>query len=201
MDWALLHDLNELMRTQDVFEDPVTAFASIAVGAYAVATVALWFLARPAGVQRLRLACTAALASAGVGLLLNQAIGHLWARDRPYVAHPDSLTLFGARSHDPSFPSDHATAAFAIAAAVLFFSPRAGRVFLVAAAAIAFSRVLIGVHYPSDVAAGALTGTAAAIAIGTLGRALVVRVTALAARATDPLLRPLWRAGARLARI
>jgi undecaprenyl-diphosphatase len=200
MDWAVVHDLNELMRTQDLIEDPVTLFATVAVALYAVATIVLWLISRPAGVQPLRLACTAALASATLGLLLNQALGQLWFRDRPYADHPHSLVLFTARSHDPPFPSDHATAAFAIAVAVFFFNRRLGVVFLLAASAIAFSRVLIAMHYPSDVLAGALTGTVAAIAVCTLGRPALVWATRLVARITDPLLRPLWRAGARIVR-
>lgn len=200
MDWAVVHDLNELMRTQDWFEDPVTLFASAAVVIYAVATLGLWLVSKPAGVQPLRLACTAALASAALGLLLNQALAQLWFRDRPYDDHLHSLVLFSARSHDPSFPSDHATAAFAIAVSVLFFDRRVGSAFLVAAAAIAFSRVLIALHYPTDVLAGALTGTVAAIVVCTLGRAALVWTTTLVARLTDPLLRPVWRAGARIGR-
>jgi undecaprenyl-diphosphatase len=199
MDWAIIHDLNELMRTQDVLEDSVVVFASAAVVIYALATIALWFVPRPQGVQRLRLACTAALGSAALGLLANQLIGQLWFRDRPYVDHPRSLVLFTAPSHDPSFPSDHATAAFAIAVAVFFYYRRLGVVFLTAAAAIAFSRVLLAMHYPTDVLAGAATGTAAALAVCTLGRPVLVRLTALGARITDPLLRPIWRAGERLA--
>jgi undecaprenyl-diphosphatase len=199
MDWAVVHDLNELIRTQDLLEDPLTLFAYVTVTVYAVATVALWFVSRPAGARRLRLACVSALASAAVGLLLNQVISHLWFRERPYVEHPHSLVLFTAPSHDPSFPSDHATAAFAIAVAVLFFSRRLGVVFLVFAAAIAFSRVLLAMHYPTDVLAGALTGTLAAVAVCTLGRRVVFRLTALTARVTDPLLQPLWRFGGRLA--
>ena len=198
MDWAVVHDLNELMRTQDLIEDPVTLFASLSVVIYAFATISLWFLARPAGVQRLRMACVAALGSAAAGLLVNQAIGHLWMRERPYAEHPGSLVLFTSRSHDASFPSDHATAAFAIAVAVLFFDRRIGVVFLGAAAAIALSRVLLGMHYPSDVIAGALTGTAAAVGVCTVGRPLVAYATGLAARLSDPLLSPIWRAGARV---
>ena len=83
MDWAIIHDLNELMRTQDVLEDSVVVFASAAAAVYAAATIALWFLSRPAGVERLRLACTAALGSAALGLLANQLIGQLWFRERP----------------------------------------------------------------------------------------------------------------------
>ena len=199
MDWSVVHDLNELIRTHDVLEDPLTLFASLVVTVYAVATVALWFVARPEGARRLRLACVSALASAGLGLLLNQAIGQLWDRQRPYAAHPHILVLFTAPSHDPSFPSDHATAAFAIAVAVFFFSRRLGVVFLAFAAVIAVSRVLLGMHYPTDVLAGALTGTLAAVAVCTLGRRVVFAATALAARVTDPLLRPLWRLGGRFA--
>ena len=118
MDWSVVHDLNELIRTHDLLEDPLTLFASLAVTVYAVATVALWFVSRPEGARRLRLACISALTAAGLGLLVNQAIGHLWDRPRPYLAHPHALVLFTAPSHDPSFPSDHATASFAIAVAV-----------------------------------------------------------------------------------
>jgi undecaprenyl-diphosphatase len=197
VDWAIIHDLNELMRTQDVLEDSVVVFASAAAAVYAAATIALWFLSRPDGVQRLRLACTAALGSAALGLLANQLIGQLWFRERPYVEHPRSLVLFTPPSHDASFPSDHATAAFAIAVAVFSFHRRIGAVFLVAAAAIAVSRVLLGMHYPTDVVAGALTGTTAALVVCTLGRPILVRVTALGARLTDPLLQRAWRVGAR----
>jgi hypothetical protein len=105
VDWAVIHDLNELMRTQDVVEDSVVVFASAAVVVYALATIALWFVSRPSGVQRLRLACTAALGSAALGLLANQLIGQLWFRDRPYVDHPKSLVVFTAHSHDASFPA------------------------------------------------------------------------------------------------
>lgn len=201
MDWAVIHDLNELMRTQDVVEDSVVVFASAAVVVYALATIALWFVSRPEGIQRLRLACTAAVGSAALGLLVNQLIGQVWFRDRPYVDHPRSLVLFTAPSPDASFPSDHATAAFAIAVAILFFHRRIGAVFLVVAAAIAVSRVLLAMHYPTDVLAGALTGTSAAVAVCTLGLPLLVRVTALGARLTDPVLRRVWRFGARLVQI
>ena len=199
MDWSVVHELNELVRTHDLLEDPLTLFASVAVTIYAAATVALWFVSRPEEARRLRLACASALASAAGGLLLNQAIGHLWFRERPYAEHPHSLVLFTTPSHDPSFPSDHATAAFAIAVAVFFVSRRLGVVFLVCAAAIAFSRVVLAMHYPTDVLAGALTGTLAAVVVCTLGRRVVFRLTALAARVTDPLLRPLWRLGDRFA--
>ena len=47
-----------------------------------------------------------------------QVISHLLERPRPYLAHPDASFLLVPVSHDWSFPSDHATAAFAIAVAI-----------------------------------------------------------------------------------
>jgi undecaprenyl-diphosphatase len=66
---------------------------------------------------------------------------------------------------DASFPSDHATAAFAIATAIWLRWRLAGAVSLVLAAALAVARVAVGVHYPGDVVAGAILGTGAAVAL------------------------------------
>ncbi len=158
-------------------------------------TVGLWLLGRPGTVSRWKLATASALASAAVALLVNQAIAQIWSRDRPTAAHPGEAHLyFVAPSADPSFPSDHAGAAFAIAFAVFFLSRRAGGAFLVAAAAIALDRVFLGLHYPGDIAAGLVVGLGSAAFIHVVcGRPLRAAVAAVS-RVTDPLVRPLWRA-------
>ena len=106
--------------------------------------------------------------AAGLSALLALGIAHLlaelWVRPRPYVAHPDAH-LFIAPSHDPSFPSDHATAAFAIAVALLLRHRNAGVIALVLAAVLSIARVAVGTHYPSDVAAGAVIGAVAALVL------------------------------------
>jgi membrane-associated phospholipid phosphatase len=101
------------------------------------------------------------------------------------------------RSTDPSFPSDHATGAFAIAVAVLLISWRVGLGFLLFAAAIAVSRVIVGVHYPSDVLAGAAIGSACAIVVVLGLRRPALALTKLLSRLTDPVLAPIWRTVAR----
>lgn len=74
--------------------------------------------------------------------------------------------LLGSASIDSSFPSDHASAAFAIAFVFLFCSrTRQGIIFIVYASVVALSRVYVGTHCTSDVFGGILTAFVATIII------------------------------------
>ncbi|WP_094574522.1 MULTISPECIES: phosphatase PAP2 family protein [Brucella/Ochrobactrum group] len=104
-----------------------------------------------------------------LGLAINQLILLFVHRMRPYDSGISHLLI--SPSADPSFPSDHATATFAIAAAFLLHGMRrTGRWFLAAAVLVAVSRVYIGTHYVSDVLGGAATGIVAAILVRALYR-------------------------------
>ncbi|BCG98114.1 undecaprenyl-diphosphatase [Mesorhizobium sp. 131-2-5] len=99
-----------------------------------------------------------------LGLAINQIILLLVHRIRPYDAGITHLLI--DRSADPSFPSDHATATFAIAAAFFLHGIwRVGFGFLAAAALVTLSRVYVGTHYVSDVLGGALTGVIATLIV------------------------------------
>jgi len=78
----------------------------------------------------------------------------------PYVLDGDDIRVIGFRAISGSFPSGHSAAAFAFAGAVAVMRfPAAAKVtVLVLAAAVGVSRVAVGIHWPLDVAAGALTG-------------------------------------------
>ena len=101
---------------------------------------------------------TAVAAAGSVCLALAAAhlIGYAHFRPRPFAGH--AVTLLLGRSPDPSFPSDHATFAFAMIP-VLWWKSRRGRWPLLAAGVVlAFSRVYCGTHYPGDVVGGAFLG-------------------------------------------
>lgn len=158
----------------------------------AVATVALWLLARPGGERKWKLAASSVLAAAGLALLVNQLIAQVWHRQRPFASHP-SAHVWGSRSHDPSFPSDHASASFAIAFAVIAFDRLAGALFMAAAVVISVGRVFIGAHYPGDVAAGLLVGLACGLLVARLARPVLTPLVRLVERITDPVLVLAWR--------
>jgi undecaprenyl-diphosphatase len=128
-----------------------------------VALVVLQWWAR-----RDRLHVRHAAVSAGLafllGLAMNQLLLLMIHRVRPYDDGVSNLLI--APSADWSFPSDHATASMAIAAA-FFLARLPGRaaVFLVFALAICLSRVFVGTHYVGDVLGGAATGILAAVVV------------------------------------
>ncbi len=113
-----------------------------------------------------RVAVTILIAEMGSGLL------KVWVdRDRPPLANPEPGTLVSLPPTH-SFPSGHATVAFACATVLAMAVPRLAVPLYVLAALIGFSRVYVGVHYPLDVLAGALLGVAIAFAVHAVGRRL-----------------------------
>jgi undecaprenyl-diphosphatase len=78
-------------------------------------------------------------------------------RPRPPLRYAEPKTLVPL-PHDASFPSGHAATSFAAATMLSFAFPRFAPFLYVLAAAVAFSRVYVGVHYPLDVIGGAALG-------------------------------------------
>ncbi|WP_442600567.1 undecaprenyl-diphosphatase [Paenibacillus sp. KN14-4R] len=104
-----------------------------------------------------------ALLSAAIGLGISVLLGDFFYRDRPFVAH----NVFQLIPHaiNASFPSDHATASFAIAMSIWLYRRKEGWAWLALATAISFSRVWVGVHYPLDVISGMVNGVLCALLI------------------------------------
>ncbi len=102
----------------------------------------------------------AALAPAAIGL--NFGVKLIVRRRRPVL---DGLPPLGGAPSSLSFPSAHATASFAAAAAMSRIAPRGRRALFAGATTMALTRPYLGMHYPSDVLAGAALGTALGAAV------------------------------------
>jgi undecaprenyl-diphosphatase len=159
MDYRIDHAINLVVRHHRLLASIVAGSANWGVVAFGAAAVLLWLLAPPGGSDLWKRAGTAGLAAAALGLAINQVIIHFYQRPRPFQAHPLGILPLLPRSTDPSFPSDHASAAFGIAVGILLVHRRVGYVFLTAAFLIAVSRVAAGMHYPSDVIQRVRRGT------------------------------------------
>ncbi len=196
MDYSLYKTINGL--SGESFADQLFKFLANDLPGILVVLVALTFLVPwPARRPERRCGAVLATASAGLALLLNQPIAHLVDRTRPYLAHPAHAHLLLSRSHDPSFPSDHATGAFALAFGIWLYDRTVGTVLMILAAALSFSRVYVGTHYPADVVAGALIGAAVAAALYLLApsRRLIETVARRCGAIWDGRLRRLVRTG------
>ncbi|MDC9824246.1 phosphatase PAP2 family protein [Devosia sp. ZB163] len=107
----------------------------------------------------------------GVGLpgLASAILKRVIGRGRPEtwtVDNPLSFQWLNWGAYDyQSFPSGHATTAFSLAAVVAFLWPRAFWPAMACAALIAFSRIVVGAHYPTDITAGAVLGVLGAYAV------------------------------------
>lgn len=165
LDAAVTHAINGLAGRSAAIDFLMIWVSAIGVPLLVLAVAVQW-LRRP-GRPHVRHVLIAAGLSFLLGLALNQLILLFVHRMRPYDGGVTHLLV--PHSADFSFPSDHATATFAIAAAFLLHGMRRfGLGFLVAAALVTFSRVYVGTHYASDVLGGALTGVIAAFAVRAL---------------------------------
>ena len=107
------------------------------------------------------------------GLVCSPLIGNLLLK--PLVARPrpcwldETVVLLVASPKDYSFPSGHSLCAFIAAVILLRYDRRFGIPALILAVLIAFSRLYLFVHFPSDVLAGILLGIGIGLGISLLG--------------------------------
>ena len=158
LDWIILHGLRVLTTCPllDFWMPRITALGNSGI---------VWVVAA------IVLLCTKKYRRYGVMLLVglaaalllgNLALKNLFARPRPCWLD-ESVPLLIARPSDYSFPSGH-TMAGAIGATILTVADRRfGWAAIPLAVLIAFSRIFLFVHYPTDVLAGILLGTLAAL--------------------------------------
>lgn len=126
---------------------------------------AVWLLAATLFLIFRRYRASVAIAGGILASLLfgNLLLKHIVARARPCWLEPTFQMLI-AVPHDYSFPSAHSMVSFAAAVAIFHYNKKAGIPALVIAALIAFSRLYLFVHFPTDVLVGILMGIGLGIA-------------------------------------
>ena len=96
--------------------------------------------------------------------LLGEFIRFFYNRPRPFAVLSNIHPLV---SHESgySFPSGHALFFFALAAGIAYYYPRTSILFFLAAFSIGMARVSAGIHWPSDILAGAALGVLTTLAV------------------------------------
>ena len=112
--------------------------------------------------RNIRMGLSALCAALLARFVITDMIRLIYPRPRPFEVLADVQQLIFKYVPTASFPSGHAARAFAIAGAVSFYYPKTSVFFFLAAFSIGASRVVAGVHWPSDIVAGAAVGIASA---------------------------------------
>jgi membrane-associated phospholipid phosphatase len=152
LNWLHNHLIPDSIPVLQVISD-TTTYVSIGL-VFLVIVIAFVKRSKPMRRQFFMLV-TVLLLVAGV----SQGLKSLIDRDRPFTTYPTIEKL--SSGGDSSFPSGHTMEAFAMATAISLLFSRKKIIIPVCTWAImvAYSRMALGVHYPSDVLAGILIGT------------------------------------------
>jgi undecaprenyl-diphosphatase len=159
MDLAIFHFLNGLAgHSADALIVFCAKYLAYVIGvAFVVMTV--W----PAPRWRMAIA---GLVSAALAYGSKYLILLIYMRPRPFVTLAGVRQLVDARGEEyQSFPSGHALFFFALAMAVYRYDKKIGRWFFAGATVMSIARVAAGIHWPSDILAGALIGIAIAYGV------------------------------------
>lgn len=156
MDAALFRLIN---GTHAAIADPVmVAVTWLGAGAAVWFALSLFAMTRP----RHRAAAGRAILALALTLGINDPIvKRVVARPRPFAGQlVDARVIQYPRPTTPSFPSGHSATAVVGAVSLARVWPQARWALAILGALIAYSRIYVGVHYPTDVIAGLLVGAA-----------------------------------------
>ncbi|MGW4528814.1 phosphatase PAP2 family protein [Amycolatopsis sp. NPDC004378] len=180
-DTQLFLVINDFARTTPWLHPIVSAYAAYGLVLFAALLLAGWWSARRQANQFRMAAALWAPLGMLLALGVNQPLSALVGEPRPYATLPNIVVL-AHRSLDPSFPSDHAVMAGAVAGGLFLINRRLGALTALAAVLMAFSRVYIAAHYPQDVIAGLAVGAAVSLAGFWLVRHVLMWLVELAER-------------------
>jgi membrane-associated phospholipid phosphatase len=171
IDIRLLRSINsgEILNSDKYFRFITNSDTYVIIGAPAILAGAGLIRDDDKMLRNAFVMAAASIVNAGVTGALKYSIN----RDRPFVTYPDILKK--AKAGSPSFPSGHTSSAFATATSLSLSYPEWYVIVpsFAYAGTVAYSRMHLGVHYPSDVAAGAIIGAGCAYITYKVNKALL----------------------------
>ena len=157
-DYHWEHIINASAGHYPLLNDVGIVLAKYAPEIWAAIFLLMWFWP-PLRQTRSRRAVVYAVAAGALALVVNVLISHVAPyRPRPFVVEPHTVHALITHARDNSFPSDHAAGSFGFAIGLMYAGASDGILALLLALAVAWARVFVGVHWPTDVIAGGVVG-------------------------------------------
>lgn len=154
----LFRFINDLGKQYDSLNPVVIGIAEYTLYVLGAGLLVYWFTrSRANRMMVIQAGCAFVFAE-----LLGKAAGMLYEHLQPFAVLPD-VSLLIEHEIDNSFPSDHTIFFFSMCMSFLLVRKKEGWLWLALACCVALSRIWVGVHYPIDVAVGALFGTLSAV--------------------------------------
>lgn len=161
-DWNIhvFRIINDLGKRYSHFNPFFEFMAEYMVYLLALGMIVYWFTRRNSN----RIMVISALIAFILAEAVGKVAGQFHSNQQPFAELPDVNKLI-EKSVDNSFPSDHTILFFSVCMSFWIFRKKSGFLWLILAFCVALSRIWVGVHYPADVAAGAIIGITAAAAV------------------------------------
>ncbi|MCU5223879.1 MULTISPECIES: undecaprenyl-diphosphatase [Bacillus] len=145
--------INDLGKQYSFLNPAIVFLAEYMVYILALIILAYWFT----GSRKSRMMVIQAMVAFVIAEVIGKIAGKFHLNYQPFAVLPDVNKLVD-HAVDNSFPSDHTILFFSICFSFWLVRKKTGWLWLILALCVAISRIWVGVHYPFDVAVGALIG-------------------------------------------
>jgi len=153
MDYLLIKNLSMLAGHYAWLDIAVIFFAQFAICFFPMIMVIIYFLSGRSQKNKYQRALVLLLFSLILAEVLYLIIGLVYHRPRPFLSYPTIHPLVDVMSSTQSFPSNHTILVFVFSLAILGANQVVGIIFLCLSFLVGLSRIMAGVHYPSDILA------------------------------------------------
>lgn len=147
---------------QSVFTDTVIVFGAKYLPYIIVVSLALFIIFGRDRKQGLKIILCALASAVFARLIITELIRYFYHSPRPFMVYDFTPLIYDFNN---SFPSGHAAFFFALATAIFLFHKKWGVAYFLGAIIIILSRIIAGIHWPTDVLGGIIVGIGSAILI------------------------------------